>query len=214
MKNSRLVLSLLSCLILAELGSGELAAQLTPTGPEKRVDTVPGNQYPKCPLIGVAADQSFEIAWGNDGNFPPEIKARHYKASGSPTDPSEVLVAALDYYPVTLFVTPVSTGFRVLMEVIDHVDAPRLPALAQAVFAHAAPAHVIVTTPNVEYNVRYEGLTGLRHHDHRFEWDRATFAAWAASVAAEHGYTVALSGVGEADPTVGAPTQLAVFSKC
>ncbi|HEY4590975.1 MAG TPA: hypothetical protein VIJ61_01125 [Thermoanaerobaculia bacterium] len=124
MKNSRLVLSLLSFLILAGAGSGRLAAQPTPTGPETRVDTLPGDQYPKCPLIGVAPDQSFEIAWGYNGDFPPEIKARHFNAGGSPTDPAEVLVAALDYYPVTLSVDPVSTGFRVLMEVIDDLGAP------------------------------------------------------------------------------------------
>jgi 3' terminal RNA ribose 2'-O-methyltransferase Hen1 len=103
----------------------------------------------------------------------------------------------------------------VLMEVIEHVDPPRLPALSAAVFGHAAPAAVVVTTPNVEYNARYEGLPAgrLRHHDHRFEWDRATFAAWSHEVAAAHGYTVALSGVGEEDPSLGAPTQMAVFSK-
>jgi hypothetical protein len=121
---SRLALSLLSFLFLAGLGARQLAAQPTPTGPEKRVDTLKGDQFPLCPRIGVAPDQSFEIAWGYDGNLPPEIKARHYNASGSPTDPSEVLVAALDYYPVTLSVAPVSTGFRVLMEVIDDLGAP------------------------------------------------------------------------------------------
>ncbi len=73
----------------------------------------------------------------------------------------------------------------VLMEVIEHLDEPRLPALADAVFGHAAPDTVIVTTPNVEYNVRYEGLTGMRHHDHRFEWTRAAFTAWCAGVAAD-----------------------------
>jgi hypothetical protein len=98
------------------------------------------------------------------------------------------------------------------MEVIEHVDEPRLPALADAVFGHAHPATVIVTTPNVEYNANYTGLTGMRHHDHRFEWDRATFARWAAAVAADHGYTVEVTGVGDADPALGAPTQLAVFT--
>lgn len=100
----------------------------------------------------------------------------------------------------------------VLMEVIEHLDEPRLPALADAVFGHARPATVVVTTPNVEYNVRYEGLTGMRHHDHRFEWNRATFAAWCAGVAADHGYSVDVTGVGDADSDVGAPTQLAVFT--
>ncbi|WP_204002713.1 3' terminal RNA ribose 2'-O-methyltransferase Hen1 [Virgisporangium aurantiacum] len=101
----------------------------------------------------------------------------------------------------------------VLMEVIEHLDEPRLPALADAVFGHAVPDTVIVTTPNVEYNVRYEGLTGLRHHDHRFEWNRAAFAAWCAGVAADHGYSVEVTGVGDADPEVGAPTQMAVFTR-
>jgi hypothetical protein len=86
--NSRLALSLLSFFFLAGPGSVELAAQPTPTGPETRVDTLKGDQFPLCPRIGVAPDQSFEIAWGYDGNLPPEIKARHYNASGSPTDPA------------------------------------------------------------------------------------------------------------------------------
>jgi 3' terminal RNA ribose 2'-O-methyltransferase Hen1 len=101
----------------------------------------------------------------------------------------------------------------VLMEVIEHLDEPRLPALADAVFGHARPATVVVTTPNVEYNALYEGLSGLRHHDHRFEWSREAFEAWTAEVASAHGYTVAVSGVGEADAERGAPTQLAVFTR-
>jgi 3' terminal RNA ribose 2'-O-methyltransferase Hen1 len=100
----------------------------------------------------------------------------------------------------------------VLMEVIEHVDLNRLPALEAAVFGHARPGAVVVTTPNVEYNVHYEGLTGMRHSDHRFEWTRAEFAAWADRVAAEHGYTVTVRGVGEDHETTGAPTQLALFT--
>jgi hypothetical protein len=72
-----------------------------------------------------------------------------------------------------------------------------------------------VTTPNVEYNVRYEGMAdgALRHHDHRFEWTRAQFADWTAAVADRFGYRAALRGVGDEDPQVGAPTQMAVFTK-
>ncbi|MEV4705568.1 3' terminal RNA ribose 2'-O-methyltransferase Hen1 [Actinoplanes sp. NPDC049316] len=101
----------------------------------------------------------------------------------------------------------------VLMEVIEHLDPPRLPALEASVFGHARPATVIVTTPNAEYNVLYEGLTGMRHSDHRFEWTRAEFAGWAQRTAEAHGYDVALSGVGEADETHGNPTQMAVFTR-
>jgi 3' terminal RNA ribose 2'-O-methyltransferase Hen1 len=103
----------------------------------------------------------------------------------------------------------------VLMEVIEHVDPPRLAALEDAVFGHAAPAAVLVTTPNSEYNVRYEGLAegAMRHHDHRFEWTRAEFAAWATRVADFYGYTVRLHGIGESDPAAGSPTQFAIFTR-
>ncbi|HKS98789.1 MAG TPA: 3' terminal RNA ribose 2'-O-methyltransferase Hen1 [Rugosimonospora sp.] len=100
----------------------------------------------------------------------------------------------------------------VLMEVVEHVDPPRLPDLARAVFGHARPGAVVVTTPNAEYNIRYPSLTGLRHHDHRFEWTRPQFAAWADGVATGFGYAVELRPVGEHDPEVGTPTQLALFT--
>ncbi|GIH76603.1 3' terminal RNA ribose 2'-O-methyltransferase Hen1 [Planobispora longispora] len=100
----------------------------------------------------------------------------------------------------------------VLMEVVEHVDPPRLPALERVVFGEARPRHAVVTTPNVEYNVRYEFLTGMRHPDHRFEWTRAEFAAWAAKVCGEYRYTVAFRPVGDDDPELGPPTQMAVFT--
>ncbi|MFD7733608.1 3' terminal RNA ribose 2'-O-methyltransferase Hen1 [Kitasatospora phosalacinea] len=101
----------------------------------------------------------------------------------------------------------------VLCEVIEHLDLPRLPALEYAVFGAARPAAVVVTTPNAEYNVRWETLPAgrMRHDDHRFEWSRAEFAAWAEQVAADYGYGVELEPVGPVDPEVGAPTQLAHF---
>jgi 3' terminal RNA ribose 2'-O-methyltransferase Hen1 len=101
----------------------------------------------------------------------------------------------------------------VLMEVIEHVDESRLPALERSVFGSARPRTVIVTTPNVEYNVRFETLPQgkLRHSDHRFEWTRAEFRQWAGDVAERNGYTVRYLPVGDDDPEVGPPTQLAVF---
>ncbi|WP_441246090.1 3' terminal RNA ribose 2'-O-methyltransferase Hen1 [Kitasatospora sp. McL0602] len=101
----------------------------------------------------------------------------------------------------------------VLSEVIEHLDLPRLPALEYAVFGVARPAAVVVTTPNVEYNVRWESLPAghVRHSDHRFEWDRAQFLAWAERVGRTFGYTVTVRPVGPYDEEVGAPTQLALF---
>ncbi|MFE3643650.1 3' terminal RNA ribose 2'-O-methyltransferase Hen1 [Streptomyces sp. NPDC059169] len=103
----------------------------------------------------------------------------------------------------------------VLSEVIEHLDLPRLPALEYAVFGSARPRTVIVTTPNVEYNVRWESLPAghVRHGDHRFEWTREEFRAWADSVAQRHGYRVAYLPVGDDDPDVGPPTQMAVFTR-
>ena len=103
----------------------------------------------------------------------------------------------------------------VLMEVIEHVDPPRLVALERSVFAHARPISVIVTTPNVEFNVRYETLPAgtLRHRDHRFEWTRAEFQAWADRVADEFDYTARFLPVGEVDPELGGSTQMAIFRR-
>jgi 3' terminal RNA ribose 2'-O-methyltransferase Hen1 len=103
----------------------------------------------------------------------------------------------------------------VLMEVIEHIDPPRLEAMERVVFQHAAPSTVIVTTPNVEHNVRYETLPPgtPRHRDHRFEWTRRQFGDWAGAVADRHGYRVRFLPVGADDPEVGPPTQMAVFDK-
>lgn len=101
----------------------------------------------------------------------------------------------------------------VLMEVIEHVDENRLPALHYAVFGVARPRAVVVTTPNAEYNVRFDALPAgqFRHADHRFEWTRAEFSRWAAEVADRYGYTVRFEPIGPQDPDLGPPTQAAVF---
>ena len=103
----------------------------------------------------------------------------------------------------------------VLMEVIEHVDPPRLGALEQTVFGAARPGTVVVTTPNAEHNVRFADLGpgAMRHPDHRFEWTRPQFREWAAGVAGRQGYQVRFLPVGPDDPEVGPPTQLAVFTR-
>ena len=102
-----------------------------------------------------------------------------------------------------------------VVEVIEHLDEPRLAAFERVVFDFAEPRAVVITTPNREYNVRFETLPAgtLRHRDHRFEWTRSEFEAWAGGVAARFGYSVRFVPVGAEDPDVGPPTQMAVFSR-
>ncbi|MFO0905077.1 MAG: 3' terminal RNA ribose 2'-O-methyltransferase Hen1 [Pirellulales bacterium] len=102
-----------------------------------------------------------------------------------------------------------------LVEVIEHLDMPRLAALERVVFECARPRTVVLTTPNREYNVRWESLPAgqVRHSDHRFEWTRAEFQAWADRVARQYGYSVRYSPVGPEDAEVGAPSQMGVFER-
>jgi 3' terminal RNA ribose 2'-O-methyltransferase Hen1 len=101
-----------------------------------------------------------------------------------------------------------------VVEVIEHLDPPRLAAFERVLFESARPKTVIVTTPNAEYNVKFETLPAgqFRHKDHRFEWTRAEFQQWAGRVSERFGYTVRFLPVGEEDRDLGAPTQMGVFS--
>jgi 3' terminal RNA ribose 2'-O-methyltransferase Hen1 len=131
-------------------------------------------------------------------------------------DRVELLHGALTYRDARI------RGFdaAALVEVIEHLDLPRLSALERGLFGYARPGTVVVTTPNAEYNALFDGLAPgrLRHADHRFEWTRSQFAGWAEQVAARHGYRTELSGIGPegtaADGTkLGCPSQLAVFRR-
>lgn len=101
-----------------------------------------------------------------------------------------------------------------VIEVIEHMDLSRLRAFERVLFEFTRPPLVILTTPNREYNARYENLNEdkLRHHDHRFEWTREEFRSWADRVAREHGYSVSFSDIGDRDEELGTPTQMGVFS--
>jgi 3' terminal RNA ribose 2'-O-methyltransferase Hen1 len=102
-----------------------------------------------------------------------------------------------------------------VVEVIEHLDPPRLAAFERVLFECARPGTVVLTTPNREYNVKWETLPAgkFRHRDHRFEWTRAEFQDWANSVAGRFGYSVRFLPVGPEDGAVGAPTQMGVFQK-
>ncbi|HEY3981308.1 MAG TPA: 3' terminal RNA ribose 2'-O-methyltransferase Hen1 [Streptosporangiaceae bacterium] len=171
-------------------GSGQLIAELLRS---PAIDQVTGVDVSHRALAGAARRLRLDTA-------SPRELAR-----------VELLHGALTYRDDRL------RGFdaAVLMEVIEHIDPPRLAAAEQAVFGWARPAVIAVTTPNAEYNALFTGLSAgeLRHGDHRFEWSRAQFGRWAGEVAARHGYRAELSGIGPADAAAGAPTQLAVFRR-
>ena len=100
-----------------------------------------------------------------------------------------------------------------IVEVIEHLDPPRLAALERNVFEFAKPKTVIVTTPNAEYNSKWDTLPAgsFRHSDHRFEWSRLEFQNWAERLTARFGYSVKFAPIGLEDEVVGAPTQMAIF---
>jgi 3' terminal RNA ribose 2'-O-methyltransferase Hen1 len=102
-----------------------------------------------------------------------------------------------------------------VVEVIEHLDPPRLAAFERVLFEQARPANVVMTTPNREYNSKFETLPvgSFRHRDHRFEWTRAEFQEWASRASSKYGYSVAFLPVGPEDPTVGAPTQMGIFRR-
>lgn len=101
----------------------------------------------------------------------------------------------------------------VLLEVIEHIDPARLSSFERVVFAQTRPSTVVLTTPNRDYNRLFSSLPAgrFRHPDHRFEWSRQDFGAWADGVGERYGYRVEYRPVGPTDPQAGSPTQMAVF---
>ena len=167
-------------------------------------------------IKALLAERQFQRIVGVDASPRTlEIAARRLKLARSPAAEQErvaLLHGALTYRDRRL------EGFdaAAVVEVIEHLPPGRLRAFEQALFRFAQPKTVVVTTPNREYNALFPGLENgrLRHPDHRFEWTRVEFAAWAGRVADAWGFTVAFHGVGEADAEHGAPTQMAVFRRC
>jgi 3' terminal RNA ribose 2'-O-methyltransferase Hen1 len=150
-------------------------------------------------VVGVdVSSRAVEIARQRLERFPEEVRARAKVHYGSLTYRDERL-AGFDAAAV--------------VEVIEHLDPPRLAAFERVLFEFARPGVVVLTTPNREYNVRFETLPAgaLRHPDHRFEWTRAEFQAWAERVAQKYRYRVTFRPVGPVDAEVGAPTQMGVF---
>ena len=102
-----------------------------------------------------------------------------------------------------------------VVEVIEHLDAPRLAAFERVLFEFARPQFVVLTTPNAEYNSKFETLPAgqFRHRDHRFEWTRPQFETWAKGIAEKFRYNVEFKPVGDLDAQVGPPTQMGIFAQ-
>jgi 3' terminal RNA ribose 2'-O-methyltransferase Hen1 len=165
-------------------------------------------------LRRLLAERAFERITGMDVSHRAlEIAAARLRLDRLPERPRKrihLMQGSLLYRDKRL------SGFdaAALVEVIEHLDRPRLIALERVLFEFARPRHVIITTPNREYNVLFSSLprNAMRHSDHRFEWTRAEFAEWAGATGERFGYQVSIEPVGPVDAQHGAPSQMAVFS--
>lgn len=160
------------------------------------------------------AKQFTEIVGLDVGHRDLEAAARRLRLDTLPERQRErfkLLQGALTYHDMRL------AGYdaAAMVEVIEHVDPERLAHVERVVFEKARPGLVVVTTPNREYNIKFEGLAvgKLRHADHRFEWSRAEFAGWTQAVADRFGYRVRIEPLGEVDSDLGPPSQMAVFER-
>lgn len=158
-------------------------------------------------------DNQFEYILGMDVSYSSlEIAAERLKLdqmSAYQRQRIQLIQGSLIYYDERL------NGYdaAAIIEVIEHLDAPRLAAFERVVFEFARPQAVIVTTPNAEYNIKWESLPAgqFRHRDHRFEWTRTDFQTWAQQIAERFRYQIRFLSIGDEDSEVGAPTQMAIF---
>lgn len=161
------------------------------------------------------ADRAFEEILGMDVSYRAlEIASRRLRLDGlAPKQRERIRLqhGSLTYRDARL------TGFdaAAVVEVIEHLDPPRLAAFERVLFEFARPSAVVLTTPNADYNVRWETLPAgeFRHADHRFEWSREEFQGWAGRIAEQHRFDVRFVPVGVVDPDVGSPTQMAIFTR-
>jgi 3' terminal RNA ribose 2'-O-methyltransferase Hen1 len=159
-------------------------------------------------------EKQFEFILGMDVSYRSlEIvkdKLKFDRMSPKQQERIQLIQGALTYRDKRL------EGFdaAVLVEVIEHLDPPRLASLEKVVFEYAKPSIVIITTPNAEYNVKFPNMEAgqMRHSDHRFEWTRSEFAAWGNQVAEHYAYSVTYKPVGEEDQETGALSQMAIFT--
>jgi 3' terminal RNA ribose 2'-O-methyltransferase Hen1 len=164
-------------------------------------------------LRDLVAERSFQELVGVDVSHRAlQIAAERLRLDRQPSERVRLFQGSLMYRDKRL------AGFdaAALVEVIEHLDPPRLAACERVVFEFARPQTVVLTTPNAEYNVKFPTLSAgkFRHRDHRFEWTRSEFHTWAEGIGRRFGYTMRFLPVGPEDAVVGPPSQMAVFQRC
>ena len=197
---------------LAEQRMGAVMAALRSAGAKRVLDLGCGEGRLLRELL---KDTTFAEIVGLDVSHRAlEIAAQKLHLDNLPTMQKErirLLHGSLTYRDARLAGYDAAT----VVEVIEHQDPPRLAAFERVLFEFARPQTVVVTTPNVEYNVKFETLPAgkMRHKDHRFEWTRTEFQSWATSMAGRFGYSVRFLPVGPEDQAVGSPTQMGIFGR-
>ena len=197
---------------LNELRLGAVVAALKNSGAKSVLDLGCGEGRL---LQALLKDRQFEQIVGMDVSYRAlEIAQDRLKLDRMPAQQKErirLIHGSLMYRDKRL----ADFDAAAVVEVVEHLDQPRLAAFERVLFECAKPKTIVLTTPNAEYNVMWESLPAgkFRHKDHRFEWTRAEFQSWANGIAEKWGYSVRFLPVGPEDAVVGSPTQMAVFTK-
>jgi 3' terminal RNA ribose 2'-O-methyltransferase Hen1 len=199
-------------LSLNEQRLGAVVAALRASGAKRVLDLGCGEGKLIRELL---KEKQFEQLVGLDVSIRAlEIAQRRLKLERLPASQSErvrLIHGALTYRDRRLE----NFDAAAVVEVIEHLDPPRLSAFERVLFEFARPATVVLTTPNREYNVTWETLPvgQFRHPDHRFEWTRKEFQEWATRIAGRFGYAVRFLSVGPIDARLGPPTQMGIFER-
>src|SRR6266480_4927791 len=197
---------------LADQRMGAVMAALRSSGAKRVLDLGCGEGRLLRELL---KDKSFSEIVGMDVSHRAlELASQKLRLEDLPTmqkDRIRLIHGSLTYRDKRLSGYDAAT----VVEVIEHQDPPRLAAFERVLFEFTRPHTVIVTTPNVEYNVKFETLPAgkMRHKDHRFEWTRNEFQSWAGGIADRFGYSVRFLPIGPQDPSLGSPTQMGIFER-